>query len=129
MPGELSFEDVFEDHRTKVGAEYVSFTLGPEATPEGLAEVLETIRAVSARYNSFTDLEKKEAEVARLRSVMGETIRFAQGHHDDSREELLQRLSKVFGKLDMVADVNLDKDIKWMIEQREKKGLSLPQGV
>ncbi|MCW3782911.1 hypothetical protein [Defluviimonas salinarum] len=118
----LTFEDVIEEHRKAVGADKVHVSLGDEATPEGLRDVLAKTRVIGSRYAAYTDAEKAEAEVARLRDELRK-IRVMTGNAELSPDE---RLDKIFFLADMVPDVDLDKDIAWMEAERRRKGIALP---
>lgn len=126
MGTERTFDDVIEEHRQAVGAERVSVTLGPAATPEGLARELEKTRRKTAAYESFSELEREQAKVARLRGVMRSALRHSQRRLDATADEMSAKLSAIFGELDLVPDVSLEADTAWMVEQREGRGQPLP---
>jgi len=130
MTNPSTFDDIIEEHRQAVGAESVRVTLGPEATPEGVRDAFENIRRSRERFESFTELERKQAHVARLKGAMRRALKHTQRRIDvdHTKADLEKRLSNIFGELDMslVIDSSLTEDTKWMVEQREKKGVPLP---
>lgn len=127
MPTEKSFDDVVEAHREKSGATHLSVTLGPKATPEGLDAVLEDITRQTAAWAAYSELEREQAKVHRLRQtlrkVCGKTKQPLEGL---SIEEYRERLSQIFDLTDLVADVDIRRDTDWMRERREKRGEYLP---
>jgi hypothetical protein len=126
MP-DRTFDEVIEAHRQAIGASQVRVTLGPEATPDGLAAALEGLRRTGAVYVSFTELERERAKVHRLRGVLrnvcGLTTSPIGGH---TPEEVQRRMSEIFALTDLVPDVDLEGDIAWMRAERERRGEPLP---
>lgn len=127
MPEDRSFDDVIEAHRLKIGGSKVRVSIGPDATPDGLAAELEKIRLKSAAYASFTELEREQAKVIRLRRTLSRVCRLTTMPLEGiSLEETRGRMSEIFALTDIVADVDLEEDIEWMTAQREKRGEALP---
>jgi len=122
-----TFDEVIEAHRQEIGASQVRVSLGPEATPEGLATALEGLRRTGAVYASFTEVERERAKVHRLRGVLrkvcGLTTSPIEGH---TPEEGRRRMSEIFSLTDLVPDVDLEGDIAWMRDERERRGEPLP---
>jgi hypothetical protein len=127
MPEERSFEDVIEAHRLKISASKVRVSIGSDATPDGLAAELEKLRLKIAAYASFTELEREQAKVHRLRAVLSRISALTTTPFDGvSMEETQKRMSEIFGLSDMPPDIDLEEDIAWMTAQREKRGEALP---
>lgn len=127
-----SFAEVIEDHRLAIGASQVRVSLGPEATPDGLAAALEGLRRTGSVYASFTEVERERAKVHRLRGVLGEVSRLTTTPFDGvTPEEVQRRMSAIFDLTDLVPDVDLEGDIAWMRAERERRGepLPVPEGV
>lgn len=122
-----TFDDVIEAHRQTIGASRVGVSLGPEATPDGLATALEGLRRTGAVYASFSELERERAKVHRLRSVLrqvsGLTTTPLKGL---APGEVQRRMSEIFALTDMVPDVDLEDDIAWMRSVRERLGVPQP---
>lgn len=108
----MSFDTVIEAHRQAIGASSVHVTLGPEATPEGLSQVLSDLRVQMDHYVSFPEALRRGAEVHRLRKLLDEISRTAS---DPSRSEA-DRLRAIVDMTDMVPDVDLDLDIAFMTD-------------
>ena len=122
-----SFAEVIEGHRLAIGASQVRVSLGPEATPDGLAASLEALRLTGAIYASFTELEREQAKVHRLRGVLGEVSRLTTTPFDGlPPEEVQRRMSAIFDLTDLVPDVDLDGDIAWMRAERDRRGEAPP---
>lgn len=131
MP-ERTFDEVIEAHRQAIGAAQVRVSLGPEATPDGLAAALEGLRRTGAVYASFTELEREQAKVHRLRDVLRQVSRLTTTPFDGvTPEEVQRRMSAIFDLTDLVPDVDLEGDIAWMRAERERRGepLPVPEGV
>jgi hypothetical protein len=127
MPTGKTIADVIEAHRQELKATHLSVTLGPDATPEGLDAALKDINRRSAAWAAYSELEREQAKVHRLRQVLrqvcGKTRQPLEGL---SLEEYSARLRDIFGLTDLVADVDIENDTAWMREQREKRGEALP---
>jgi hypothetical protein len=118
-----TIEDVIEEHRLAIGAEKVHVTLGDSATPEGLRQTLAQMRADQAEFDSYSDLEKAQAHIARLRSVLRAITRLSQRTVSEMAAETpeMQELkSRIFLLTDLVPDVDLEADVKYMRARREK---------
>ena len=127
-----TFDEVIEAHRQAIGALQVRVSLGPEATPDGLAAALEGLRRTGAVYASFTELEREQAKVHRLRDVLRQVSRLTTTPFDGvTPEEVQRRMSAIFDLTDLVPDVDLEGDIAWMRAERERRGepLPVPEGV
>lgn len=127
-----TFDEVIEAHRQAIGAAQVRVSLGPEATPDGLAAALEGLRRTGAVYASFTELEREQAKVHRLRDVLRQVSRLTTTPFDGvTPEEVQRRMSAIFDLTDLVPDVDLEGDIAWMRAERERRGepLPVPEGV
>lgn len=122
-----TIEDVIEEQRILMGASELRVTLGPDATPDSLSEVLNALRERTELYNAFTPLEQKEAEVFRLRKIMRSALEITQRPLSESAEDSSKRLSDIFLKLDAISDVDLEEDTMRMISERKRKGLPLPE--
>lgn len=94
-----------------------------DATPEGLDAAIEEINRRSEAWAVYSELEREQAKVHRLRKVCGKTPQPLEGL---SQEEYSARLSEIFGLTDLVPDVDIEGDTAWMREQREKRGEPLP---
>lgn len=127
MPEDKTFDDVIEAQRTHLKAERFHVTLGPEATPESLERAFAKINAETARWASFTELEREQAKVARLTAALGRIASRCARPLLAERKELEDRLNDIFGEADMVADVDLVEDVAWMEENRRKQRLELPE--
>ena len=113
---------VIEEHRKLVGAEKVHLSLGPNANAENIKSTLEEIRIKSNKYNSFSDLEKEQAKVARLRSRLSRICKLGQTdfkEYDKQHEDVTKLKREIFNLTDLVPDVDLDKDTEWMQLNRE----------
>lgn len=131
MP-ERTFDEVIEAHRQAIGAAQVRVSLGPEATPDGLAAALEGLRRTGAVYASFTELEREQAKVHRLRDVLRRVSGLTTTPFEGlPPEEVQRRMSAIFDLTDLVPDVDLEGDIAWMRAERERRGepLPAPEGV
>jgi hypothetical protein len=73
-----------------------------ETTSDALTEGLRAVERQMTVYGSFTELERAQAEIARLRQEL-----------DDNDIE--------------VPDVDLDIDIDWMKQARLKAGIAMPE--
>ena len=127
-----TFDEVIEAHRRAIGATQVRVSLGPEATPDGLASALEGLRRTGALYASFTELEREQAKVHRLRGVLSQISRLTTTPFEGlAPEEVQRRMSEIFALTDMVPDVDLEGDIAWMQAERERRGepLPIPEGT
>jgi hypothetical protein len=122
-----TFDEVIEAHRQAICATQVRVSLGPEATPDGLATELQGLRRIGALYTSFTELERERAKVHRLRGVLrqvsGLTTTPLEGL---APEEVQRRMSEIFALTDMVPDVDLEDDIAWMQAERDRHGQPQP---
>ena len=126
MP-ERTFDEVIEAHRQAIGSAQVRVSLGPEATPDGLAAALEGLRQTGAVYASFTELEREQAKVHRLRGVLRQVSRLTTTPFDGiSPEEVQRRMSEIFALTDLVPDVDLEGDIAWMRAERDRRGQPQP---
>lgn len=114
-----TFADVIEDHRVAIGAASVHVSLGPEATPENLAVELERLRRECDLFASFTVEEQLGAQVARLRALLDGIDRMARQGDTDA----------IISAVDMVPDVDMVDDIRFMAEARRKHDLEVPDGV
>lgn len=122
-----TFDEVLEAHRQAIGASQVRVSLGPAATPDGLAAALEGLRLTGAVYTSFTEVERERAKVHRLRGVLGEVSRLTTTPFDGlPPEEVQRRMSAIFALTDLVPDVDLEGDIDWMRAERERRGEPQP---
>ena len=145
-----AFKDVIEAHRKKTGATKLNVDLGPGATPEKLDAALTIHEEKIAAYESFSELEREQATSAGLRDRMRETmknlgdfqyhLRMATGgestsdrNHvtDADKNKLFEKLATIRCALDLaiVTKAYPDPDMEWMIAQREKQGLALPDEV
>lgn len=122
-----TFDEVMEAHRQAIGADQVRVSLGPDATPEGLAAALEGLRQTGTVYASFTELEREQAKVHRLRGVFrqmsGLTTTPVEGRPP---EEVQRRMSEIFALTELVPDVDLEGDIAWMRTERDRRGEPQP---
>lgn len=126
MP-ERTFDEIIEAHRQAIGAAQVRVSLGPEATPDGLAAALEGLRRTGVVYASFTELEREQAKVHRLRDVLRQVSRLTTTPFDGiSPEEVQRRMSEIFPLTDLVPDVDLEGDIAWMRAERDRRGEPQP---
>ena len=113
---------VIEEHRKLVGAEKVHLSLGPNANAENIKSALEEIRIKSNAYNSFSDLEKEQAKVARLRSRLSRICKLGQTDfkkYDEQHEDVTKLKREIFNLTDLVPDIDLEKDTEWMKLNRE----------
>jgi hypothetical protein len=118
-----TFDEVIEAHRQAIGADQVRVSLGPHATPDGLAAALEGLRRTSAVYASFTELEREQAKVHRLRGVLRQVSGLTTTPFDGlAPEEVQRRMSEIFALTDLVPDVDLEGDIAWMRAERDRRG-------
>jgi hypothetical protein len=126
MP-DKTFDEVIEAHRQAIGASQLRVTIGPDATPDGLSAALEGLRRTGAVYASFTELEREQAKVHRLRGILrkvcGLTTSPIEGH---TPAEGRRRMSEIFSLTDLVPDVDLEGDIAWMRAERERRGEAMP---
>ena len=104
----MNMSEVIEEHRLLVGAENVHLSLGPKATSEIVREELRKLREKETVFCSFSELEQKKAEIARLRNTI------------DKIWELHSQGKDFFHLVDIVPDVDLDADTKWMQVNKEK---------
>lgn len=122
-----TFDEVIETHRQEMGASEVRVSLGPEATPDGLATALYGLRRTVSVYEGFTEVERERAKVHRLhgvlRKVCGLTTSPIEGL---TPEESRTRMSRIFSLTDLVPDVDLEEDIAWMRAERERGGSTFP---
>ncbi|PTX52623.1 hypothetical protein IQ03_03948 [Gemmobacter caeni] len=126
MP-ERTFDEVIEAHRQAIGAAQVRVSLGPEATPDGLAAALEGLRRTGAVYASFTELEREQAKVYRLSDVLRRVSRLTTTPFEGlPPEEVQRRMSEIFALTDLVPDVDLEGDIAWMRAERDRRGQPQP---
>ncbi len=126
MP-ERTFDEVIEAHRQAIGAAQVRVSLGPEATPDGLAAALEGLRRTGAVYASFTELEREQAKVYRLRDVLRQVSGLTTTPFEGlPPEEVQRRMSEIFALTDLVPDVDLEGDIAWMRAERDRRGQPQP---
>jgi len=122
-----TFDDVIEAHRQAIGAYRVGVTLGPDATPDGLAAALDGLRRTGAVYESFTELERERAKVHRLRSVLRQVNGLTKTPFEGlAPEEVKRRMSEIFGLTDLVPDVDLERDTARMGSERERLGVPQP---
>lgn len=113
---------VIEEHRVLVGAEKVHLSLGPGANPGNIKTALEEIRIKTNEYNSFSDLEKEQAKVARLRARISRICKLGKTDfekYNEQHEDVTKLKREIFSLTDLVADVDLDKDTEWMKLNRE----------
>ncbi len=129
MLAEKTFDDVIENHRVAVGADNVRVSLAPGATPDELEKELVRLREKTGYYTSFSELERERAKVARLRAKLRRVARHCARPLDASKADLEACLSKVFNEADLIFHVDLDGDLVWMEEQREKAGLAFPASI
>lgn len=111
----MTFDEVIEEHRQAMGASSIHVSLGPEATPDGLKDVLAALKVQGEIYGSFSEAERRAAEVHRLRTLITEISRTA-ANPDVSPEA---RLRQIADMTDMIPDVDLDLDIAFMTEARQ----------
>ena len=116
--------EVIEDHRQKVGAESVHVTLVDPANtdPAGLASALEMIREASRKMGLFREEERLAAKIGRLEDLIGKVNALSQNQSLAPEE----RLTSIFFETDMIIDHDLDADLVFMTEAREKRGEPLP---
>ena len=145
-----TFDDVIEAHRKNAGAAKLNVDFGSGATPEKLDAALIQHEAKIAAYQSFSELERERATTAGLRDRLRETmkgvndiryhLRMATGgestkdrNHitDADKDELFEKLTTISCTLDLaiVTKAYPDTDMAWMIAQRKKQGLALPDEV
>ena len=129
MHTEKTFDDVIENHRVAVGADSFRVTLAPGATPDGLEKELAQLRKKNSYYNSFSELERERAKVARLRNQLRRVAKHCARPLDASKADLETCLNKVFFEADLIWHVDLERDVAWMEEQREKAGIAFPEAV
>lgn len=129
MLTEKTFDDVIEHHRAAVGADSFRVTLAPGATPDGLEKELVQLREKNRYYNSFSELERERAKVARLRAKLRQVAKHCARPLDANKADLEACLNKVFNEADLIWHVDLEGDVVWMEEQREKAGLEFPSTV
>jgi len=129
MHTEKTFDDVIENHRVAVGADSLRVTLAPGATPDGLEKELAQLRKKNSYYNSFSELERERAKVARLRNQLRRVAKHCARPLDASKADLETCLNKVFFEADLIFHVSLDQDVGWMESEREKAGLAFPSQV
>lgn len=126
MP-DRTFDEVVEAHRRAIGASQVRVSLGPEATPDGVAAALEGLRRTGAVYAGFSELERERAKVHRLRGVLRKVCGLTTSPIEGlTPEEDRRRMSEIFSLTDLVPDVDLEGDIAWMRAERERRGEPLP---
>lgn len=111
----MTFDDVIEEHRQALGASSVHVSLGLEATPESLRAVLAELNAKGEIYGSFSDAERRAAEVHRLRGLIDEISKTAA--NSDLAPEA--RLRQILDMTDMIPDVDLELDIEFMTKARQ----------
>lgn len=111
----MTFDDVIEEHRQAMGASSIHVSLGPEATPEGLQAVLAGLKAKGELYGSFSEAERRAAEVHRLRGLIDEISKTAR--NPDFAPEA--RLRQIIDMTDMIPDVDLELDIEFMTQARQ----------
>ena len=129
MP-DRTFDEVIEAHRQAIGASQVRVSLGPEATPDGLAASLEALRLTGAIYASFSELEREQAKVHRLRGVLRKVCGLTTTRFEGlPLDEVHSRMSAIFALTDLVPDVDLEGDIDWMRAERDRRGEPLPDPV
>lgn len=114
----VRFVNVIEAHRLSVGAESVHVDLAVGATPEGLANELAQVRALSQDHQAFRPEERAEAQIARLRALLREVDRLVRTGETRA----------IISKLDMIPEVKLPCDTEWMAKRRLKRGGALPPG-
>lgn len=114
----LTIEDVIEAHRQLVGAQKVHVSLGPNATPENVASELAALHAKITLFSSFRR-EELEAQIARLHRVL----------RDIALHVRRGETKEIIDTTDFVADFDVEKDMRWMFDQRVKRGDEPPEGV
>lgn len=114
-----TFESIIEAHRVAVGAEKVHVTLGPDATPEGVEAGFAKLRQEAAAFEGFPVEERQLAFIARLRG----TLRKIDGLAHEKDFEGIVRLT------DMIVDVDMVEDLRYLAAEREKRKEPLPAGV
>ena len=129
MLAEKTFDDVIENHRVATGADNVRVSLAPGATPDGLENELKRLRAKNRYYDSFSELERERAKVARLHDKLRKVAQHCARPLDASKADLESCLSKVFTEADLIFQVDLEGDVAWMERQREKAGIAFPEAV
>lgn len=125
----MTYEEVITEHQKIVGAGRISFTLGPESTPEGVREELNKLRIIQNAYDEFSDLEKEKAKVARLKRQLSKICKLSKTSiHDfaSQTKEVSKLKSEIFNLSDYFIDVDLDADMKWM-ELKRKNGKVTPK--
>jgi hypothetical protein len=113
----LTYEDVKKEHIELTGADSMHISLGPKSTPEGVRESLAKIRADMDLYNSYSELEKTKAHVARLRASLRHIMSITKT--DISKvdtKDFNKLIGDIFCYSDMAisTDADISHDVKWM---------------
>ena len=114
---DMNFDDVKKEHMELTGASDVRFTLGPGATPEGVRDALAKIRSKSEKYESFSELERAQANIARLKSELRAIMKKYRCKLDDmTQRDANKLLGDIFCIAEMacILDSDLDRDVEWM---------------
>ena len=114
-----TMDDVIEAHRQAIGAERVHVSLRSEATPENVARGLAEFQVKIDLFNAFRREEQLEAQVERLRQLIHEVADL--GRRGET-EQIMQ-------KTGLIADVDLEGDLRCMFDARVKRGEPVPEGA
>lgn len=125
----LTFDTVIEEHRLKVGADRVHVTLGPDATPEGLAAEMERVRLDGELIGAFSEVEMERARTARLKRDITALARKATEALQGSEEDRVRALRDVSMADDMFTDTDMVEDLVWMVLDRKARKEPLPEGA
>ena len=125
----LTFDTVIEEHRLKVGADRVHVTLGPDATPEGLAAEMERVRLDGELIDAFSEVEMERARTARLKRDITALARKATEALQGSEEDRVRALRDVSIADDMFTDTDMVEDLVWMVLDRKARKERLPEGA
>ena len=108
-------DEVIEAHRVKIGADKVHISLAPGATAEHVQKFFDDMTVLKDRYNSFSPLEQEKAKVARLRALLSRICKLGKRRLDDNlSQDTIDLKHQIFSLTDMIADVDMDKEIEWM---------------
>lgn len=117
---------VIEDHRKEIGAQKMHVTLGPDATPEGVKEQLESIERQMAAYRALPETIRLRAEIIELKEIIRKVGKLAQtdmkkwlvDRETGANEELYALKSELFGLTDIMSI-----DIKVAMDLARKEGI------
>lgn len=102
----MTFDEVIEEHRVKIGANRVHVSLGPDATPETLREELERQRKVGEEWNSFPIELRLRAEIEQLHERLRRICRLSQSdfrEYETQHPDVSALKKAIFRETDIIA--------------------------